>query len=372
MHTSQLLCIFVASKVGWAYGSLEGKGNNFFEFSRAKYDIQMEKIFAAVTAVGGYVPETILTNDEIASRLDTSDEWITTRVGIKERRVLDMPGKGSSYMGIEAVEEMKKHYGLSVKDVDVVICSSNTPDYHFPTTASIIAKEVGVPDGVPCFDFQGACPGFLYGLQIARGFVESGIYKKVLLVASEKMSAITDREDRATYPLFGDGAGCVIIEPTEERVGILDAVLRNDNSGTENLIMKAGGSANPPSHETVEAREHFVYQDGQKVFKAAVTHMGDCSVEIMERNGLTHEDITWVVPHQANMRIITATARRMNLDLSKVMVNIDKYGNTSSATIPLCLWEWRDKLKRGDNLILTAFGAGFTWGAIWLKWAIEE
>ena len=330
----------------------------------------MEKKYAAVTAVGGYVPDKVLTNDEIAGYLDTSDEWITTRVGIKERRILDIPGKGSGYMGIQAVNEMKKHYGLTLDDVEIVVCSSNTPDYHFPSTASIIAKEVGIPDGVPCFDFQGACPGFLYGLQIARGFVESGVYKKVLLVATEKMSAITDKEDRATMPLFGDGAGCVIVEATTEQVGILDVLLRNDNSGTENLIMKAGGSVNPPSHETVDAREHYVYQDGQKVFKAAVTQMGDASVEIMERNGLTYKDIAWVVPHQANKRIISATARRMNLDASKVMVNIEKYGNTSSATIPLCLWEWRDKLKKGDNLILTAFGAGFTWGSIWLKWAI--
>lgn len=330
----------------------------------------MGKVHAAITAVGGYVPEEVLTNDEIASRLDTSDEWITTRVGIKERRIMNKPGFGSSWLGIQAIRDMVEHYQISLDDVDLVLCSSNTPDYHFPTTASIIAAEVGITNGCPCFDFQGACPGFLYGLQIARGFVESGLYKKVLLVAAEKMSAITDRDDRATFPLFGDGGGCVILEPTTEEVGIMDALLENDNSGREHLIMKAGGSANPPTHETVEARQHFVYQEGQKVFKAAVTHMGDCSVEVMERNGLTHEDIAWVVPHQANMRIIDATARRMHLDLSKVMLNIEKYGNTSSATIPLCLWEWRDRLKKGDNLILTAFGAGFTWGAIWVKWAL--
>lgn len=329
-----------------------------------------QKKYAAVTAIGGYVPEKIITNDEIAQTLDTSDEWITTRVGIKERRKLEGEGLGSSHLGIMAVKNMMAHYGISPNEIDMVLCSSNTTDYHFPTTASVIGYGVGIPEGVPCFDFQAACPGFLFGLQIARGFVESGIYKKVLLIATEKMSAATDPYDRATFPLFGDGAGCAIIEPTNEEVGIMDALLQNDTSGKDFLIMKAGGSVRPATHETVDAREHFVYQDGQKVFKAAVTHMGDCSVELMERNGLTHEDIAWVVPHQANMRIIDATARRMNLDMSKVMVNIEKYGNTSSATIPLCLWEWKDKLKKGDNLILTAFGAGFTWGSVWLKWAI--
>lgn len=330
----------------------------------------MDKKYAAITAVGGYVPDKVLTNEHIASKLDTSDEWITTRVGIKERRILDVPGAGSSYLGIKAVENMLQEYHISPDEIDIVICSSNTPDYHFPTTASLIAKAVGVPVGVPCFDFQGACPGFLYGLQIARGFVESGIYKKVLLISAEKMSAITDTENRSTYPLFGDAGGCVLLEPTTEKCGILDVMLHNDNSGSESLILKAGGSAVPASHETVDAKEHYIYQDGQKVFKAAVTHMGDSAVEIMERNGLTQDDIAWVVPHQANLRIINATARRMNLDPSKVMININKYGNTSSATIPLCLWEWKDKLKKGDNLILTAFGAGFTWGSIWVKWAI--
>lgn len=332
--------------------------------------MEQQKRLATITAVGGFVPSDVLTNDEIAATLDTSDEWITTRVGIKERRVLKVEGAGSSYLGIKAVEDMLARHDIDKSEIDVVLCSSNTPDYHFPTTASVIAEACGIT-GVPCFDFQGACPGFLYGLQIARGFVESGVYKKVLLVAAEKMSAITDRTDRATLPLFGDGGACVLIEPTYEEEGIRDVLLRNDNSGCEHLIMPAGGSVLPPSEQTVRDHLHFVHQDGQHVFKAAVTQMGDCSVELMERNGLTFEDIAWVVPHQANMRIIDATARRIGLGLDKVMVNIDKYGNTSSASIPLCLWEWEKKLHKGDNLILTAFGAGFTWGAVWVKWGYD-
>lgn len=328
------------------------------------------KRFATITAIGGYVPDDVLTNDEIAQRLDTSDEWITTRVGIKERRVLRKKGTGSSYLGIKAVEDMMARHGVKPEEIDLVLCSSNTPDYHFPTTASVIASECGI-FGVPCFDFQGACPGFLYGLQIARGFVESGLYKKVLLVAAEKMSAITNPDDRNTFPLFGDGAGCAILEPTEEEVGIMDALIKCNFDGREHLIMPAGGSVLPPSEETVKAHQHFVFQDGRHVFKEAVTEMGDCSVEVMERNGLTFEDIAWVVPHQANMRIIDATARRIGLGLDKVMINIERYGNTSSATIPLCLWEWESKLRKGDNLILTAFGAGYTWGSIYLKWGYD-
>lgn len=332
--------------------------------------METKKRFATITAVGGYVPDDVLTNDEIAQHLDTSDEWITTRVGIKERRMLNKEGAGSSYLGIRAVKDMMARHGVKPEEIDMVICSSNTPDYHFPSTASIIASECGI-SGVPCFDFQGACPGFVYGLEIARGFVESGLYKKVLLVAAEKMSAITNKEDRNTFPLFGDGAGCAILEPTTEEVGIMDALIKCDFKGRDHLIMPAGGSALPPSEETVQKGLHYVYQDGRQVFKEAVTQMGDCSVELMERNHLSFEDIAWVVPHQANMRIIDATARRMGLGLDKVMINIDRYGNTSSATIPLCLWEWESKLKKGDNLILTAFGAGFTWGSIYLKWGYD-
>ncbi|MDO5017145.1 MAG: beta-ketoacyl-ACP synthase III [Porphyromonas sp.] len=332
--------------------------------------METKKLFATITAVGGYVPDDVLTNDEIAQRLDTNDEWITTRVGIKERRLLKVEGAGSSYLGIKAVQDMLARHNIEKSEIDIVLCSSNTPDYHFPSTASVIAAECGL-DGVPCFDFQGACPGFLYGLQVARGFVESGLYKKVLLVSAEKMSAITNPDDRNTYPLFGDGGGCVLLEPTTEEIGIRDGILRSDFNGKSHLIMPAGGSALPPNHETVDAGQHFVHQDGKTVFKGAVTQMGDCSVELMERNGLTFEDIAWVVPHQANMRIIDATARRIGLGLDKVMINIDRYGNTSSASIPLCLWEWEKKLKKGDNLILTAFGAGFTWGSIYLKWGYD-
>lgn len=333
--------------------------------------MEPKKRTAVITAVGGFVPEDVLSNDEIASYLDTSDEWITTRVGIKERRVLKVAGAGSSYLGIKAVEDMLSRHDIDKDEIDLVLCSSNTPDYQFPTTASIIARECGM-NGMPCLDFQGACPGFLYGLQVARGFVESGVYKKVLLISAEKMSSITDRNNRATMPLFGDAGGCVLVEPSEEGLGIQDALLKTDNSGRDHLILPAGGSATPASKETVEAGMHYIYQDGQRVFKAAVTQMGDVSVELMERNGLTFEDIDWVVPHQANMRIIDATARRMEVSMDKVMVNIRKYGNTSSATIPLCLWEWEKQLKKGDNLILTAFGAGYTWGAIWLKWGYDS
>lgn len=330
-----------------------------------------KKVTAAITAVGGYVPEDVLTNADIEKMVETSDEWITTRVGIKERRILKDPTKGSSYLGVKAVQDLLAHYpNIKLDEIDLVVVSSNTPDYHFPTTASIIADQVGVPKGVPCFDFQGACPGFLYGLQIVRGFIESGLYKKVLLISAEKMSAVTNPKDRTTLPLFGDGAACVILEPNTDGMGIQDVILRNDNAGNAgHLIMKAGGSACPPTHETIDQGLHYVYQEGQQVFKAAVTQMGDTSAEIMERNGLSHEDIAWVVPHQANMRIITATARRMSLDMDKVMLNIEKYGNTSSATIPLCLWNYQDRLHKGDNLILTAFGAGFTYGSIYLKWA---
>ncbi|MDO5036546.1 MAG: beta-ketoacyl-ACP synthase III [Porphyromonas sp.] len=330
----------------------------------------MEKKHAAITAIGGYLPDDVLTNEDITKMVDTSDEWITTRVGIKERRILKDKHKGSSYLGIQAVKDLAARHEGALDGVEIVLCSSNTPDHAFPTTASIIAEGVGIK-GAPCLDFQGACAGFLYGLQIARSMVTSGVHKKVLLVAAEKMSAIVDFEDRTTLPLFGDGSGCVIVEAVDEEVGVMDAILRNDNSGKNHLIMKAGGSACPPSHETVDKRMHYVYQEGQPVFKSAVSNMGDVSVEMMERHNLTKDDITWVVPHQANKRIIDATARRMGLDPSKVMVNIQNLGNTSSASIPLCLWQWEDQLKKGDNLILTAFGSGFTWGAVYLRWAYD-
>lgn len=326
-------------------------------------------IRAAITAVGGYVPEDRLTNADIEKLIDTSDEWITTRVGIKERRILRDPGKGASYLGIQAVQDLLQRHDIDPKSIEVVICSSNTADYHFPTTASIIAYETGIKNA-HCFDMQAACPGFIFGLEVANGYIASGRYKRVLLVCTEKMSAAVDYTDRATAPLFGDGAGCVLLEPDSEN-GLIDSILRNDGEGREHLIMKAGGSACPTTHETVDKRWHHVYQEGQYVFKAAVSMMGDTSAELVERNHLTHDDIAWVIPHQANMRIIDATARRMGIPLDKVMINIEKYGNTSSATIPLCLWEWEDKLKKGDNLILTAFGAGYTWGSTYIKWAYD-
>lgn len=326
-------------------------------------------IRAAITAVGGYVPEDRLTNADIEKLIDTSDEWITTRVGIKERRILRDPNKGASYLGIRAVQDLLQRHEIDPKSIEVVICSSNTADYHFPTTASIIAYETGIKNA-HCFDMQAACPGFIFGLEVANGYIASGRYKRVLLVCTEKMSAAVDYTDRATAPLFGDGAGCVLLEPDSEN-GLIDSILRNDGEGREHLIMKAGGSACPTTHETVDKRWHHVYQEGQYVFKAAVSMMGDTSAELVERNHLTHDDIAWVIPHQANMRIIDATARRMGIPLDKVMINIEKYGNTSSATIPLCLWEWEDKLKKGDNLILTAFGAGYTWGSTYIKWAYD-
>lgn len=330
----------------------------------------MEKINAVITGVGGYVPEDVLTNDDIAKMVDTSDEWIMTRVGIKERRILREEGKGTSFMGICAVNELLKKTGVDAETVEAVICATTTPDYHFPTTASIIAYNTGCKNAFT-FDIQGACAGFLYALETGTNYIRSGRYKKVVVVAGDKMTAITDYTDRTTCPLFGDGCGAVLLEPTTEELGIMDTVLRTDGIGYSHLIMKSGGSAYPPSHETVDNREHFVYQDGKYVFKYAVSYMADAAAEVAERNHLTHDDIAWIVPHQANLRIIDATAKRLGVDMDKVMINIQKYGNTSAGTIPLCLWEWENQLKKGDNLILAAFGAGFTWGAVYLKWGYD-
>ena len=332
----------------------------------------MDKIRAAITALGGFVPETVFTNADIEKMVDTSDEWITTRVGIKERRLLSGEGKGSSFLGIKAVHNLFDNYpAVKPGEIDLVITSTNTPDYAFPSTASLIALGAGIPKGVPCFDIEAGCTGFIFGLQMARGLVESGLYKKILLVASENMSAIINKEDRKTLPLFGDGSACAVIEPTTDGNGIIDMIIGNDNEGSaEHLILKAGGSANPASHETVDKKEHFVHQEGQAVFKSAVTYMGDITEALLKNNGLTQEQIAWVVPHQANLRIIKATANRINLSMDKVLLNIERFGNTSSATIPLCMWEYRDRLKKGDNIILTAFGAGYTYGSVYLKWAI--
>ncbi len=330
----------------------------------------MEKINAVITGVGGYVPDDVLTNDDIARMVDTSDEWIMTRVGIKERRILKGEGKGTSFMGIRAVNELLQKTGAAPESIEAIVCATTTPDYHFPTTASIIAYNTGCKNAFT-FDVQGACAGFLYALETASNYIRSGRYKRIIVVAGDNMTAITDYTDRNTCPLFGDGCGAVLVESTTENIGVMDTILRTDGSGFEHLLMKAGGSAYPPSHETVDRREHFVYQDGRYVFKHAVSNMADVAAEIVERNGLTNDDITWVVPHQANLRIIDATAKRLGVRDDQVMINIQKYGNTSAGTIPLCLWEWESKLKKGDNLILAAFGAGFTWGSIYLKWGYD-
>jgi 3-oxoacyl-[acyl-carrier-protein] synthase III len=328
----------------------------------------MSKIRAAITGIHGYVPEYILTNEELSKMVDTTDEWIMTRIGIKERRIIKGAGKGTSDVGAEAVKGLLTKTNTRPEDIDLLICATVTPDMQFPATGNIICDKVGIKNAFS-FDINAGCSGFLYTLITASKYVESGQHKKVIVVGAEKMSSIVDYTDRATCPIFGDGAGAVLLEPTTEDIGIMDYLAQVDGVGRIHLHQKAGGSVKPASHETVDAREHFIYQEGQPVFKWAVSKMADVSVEIMKRNKLTADDIAWLVPHQANMRIIEATANRMKLDKEKVMINIERFGNTTSATIPLCLWEWESKLKKGDNIILAAFGAGFTWGAIYLKWA---
>jgi 3-oxoacyl-[acyl-carrier-protein] synthase-3 len=328
----------------------------------------MSKIRAAITGVNGYVPEYILKNDELSRMVDTTDEWIMTRIGIKERRILKGAGKGSSDLGTEAIKGLLKKTNTKPEEIDLLICATVTPDMQFPATGNIISDKVGIKNAFS-YDLNAGCSGFLYALVTASKFIESGSHKKVIVVGADKMSSIADYTDRATCPLFGDGAGAVLLEPTQEESGIIDSLLQVDGVGRIHLHQKAGGSVKPASHETVDAREHFIYQEGQPVFKWAVSKMADVSVEIMERNNLKSKDIAWLVPHQANMRIIEATANRMKLAKEKVMINIQKFGNTTAATLPLCLWEWESQLKKGDNIILTTFGAGFTWGAIYLKWA---
>lgn len=324
-------------------------------------------INAVITGVGAYLPEYRLTNDELSRMVDTNDEWIMTRVGIKERRILKEPGEGASFMGARAIENLMEKTGVTRDEIDLVICTTVTPDAPIPATAAIICDKVDIRHAL-AFDINGACSGFLYGLDLAAQYIRSGSKKKVVLVSAEKMSAITDFTDRTTCVLFGDAATAVLIEPTEESIGLMDSNLHTDGMGRHWLKIIAGGSQKPASHETVDNHEHFVYQEGKQVFKYAVTRMADAAEEIMKRNNLTADNIAWLVPHQANLRIIAATAERMELDKSKVMINIEKYGNTTSATIPLCLLEWEKQLKKGDNLVLAAFGAGFTWGALYLKW----
>ena len=332
----------------------------------------MKKLFnAAITSINSYVPDYILKNDELAEMVDTTDDWITTRTGIKERRILKGEGKGVSDMAAKAVKGLLKKSNTSPDEVELLICGTVTADYNFPATANIISDKVGIKNAFS-YDINAACSSFIYSLITASKFIETGTYKKVIVVGADKMSSIVDYTDRTTCVLFGDAAAAVLLEPTTEDVGILDSILRSDGSGAFHLYQKAGGSVKPSSHESIDAKEHFVYQEGQPVFKFAVTKMADVSVEIMKNNNLSSEDISWLVPHQANLRIIEATARRMGIRREQVMVNIQKYGNTTSATIPLCLCDWEKQLKKGDNLILSAFGGGFTWGSIYLKWAYNS
>jgi 3-oxoacyl-[acyl-carrier-protein] synthase-3 len=326
-------------------------------------------INAVITGVGGYIPEDILTNEDLSKIVDTSDEWIMSRVGIKERRVLK-GGKAMSYMGVQAINDLIRKTGIEPESVEGIICATSTGDYHFPPSASIISYQSGCNKAF-AFDIQAACSGFIYLLETAANYVRSGRYKRIIAVAGDMMTTITNYTDRTTCPLFGDGCGAVLIEPTNESVGILDSILRTDGSGLPHLLMKAGGSARMPSYETVDNHEHTVYQEGKVVFKRAVSEMADVAAEIVERNGLKKDNIDWIVPHQANLRIIDAAARRLDVPVEKVMINIQRYGNTSSGSIPLCLWEWESKLKKGDNLILAAFGAGFTWGATYVKWGYD-
>ena len=329
----------------------------------------MKKINAAITAVGGYVPEFVLSNRELEKMVDTNDDWIVSRTGIKERRILKGDGLGTSDLAVPAVRELCNKRGIDPSEIEVLICATTTGDYIFPATANIICDKVGAKNAFG-YDIQAACSGFLFALATGSKFIESGQYKKVVIVGADKMSSIVDYSDRTTCILFGDGAGAVLLEPDDSGLGIRDSILKSDGSGRSYLHQKAGGSVKPPSHQSVDAKEHFVYQEGQQVYKFAVLGMAEVSHEIMVRNNLNSEDIAFLVPHQANKRIIDATAKRMGIGPEKVLINIEKYGNTTSGTIPLCLWDFESKFKKGDNLILAAFGGGFTWGSIWVKWAI--
>ena len=327
-------------------------------------------IRAAITAVGGYVPEDKLTNFDLEKLVDTNDEWIRTRTGISERRILKGEGKATSDMIVPAVKQLCEKRGISPEEIDCMIVGTVTPDMVFPSTANIVCDKLGAKNAWG-FDLSAACSGFLFALQQGAALIESGRNKKVVVVGADKMSSIIDYSDRTTCIIFGDGAGAVLLEPSTDENGIMDSILKSDGSGAQYLNLKAGGSLRPASIETVTNKEHFAYQEGQAVFKFAVKGMADVSAELLEKNNLTGEDIAWLVPHQANLRIIDATANRMGLAKEKVMINIERYGNTTAATIPLCLWEWEKKLHKGENIILAAFGGGFTWGAIWLKWAYE-
>ena len=328
----------------------------------------MTKITAAITAVAGYVPDYVLTNSELEKLVPTTSEWIESRTGIKERRILKGEGLGTSDMCVKAIEMLLQKRGISPLEIDMIIVGTVTPDYVFPSTSNVICDKVGATNAWG-YDLSAACSGFVFGLVTGSQFIETGKYKKVIVVGGDKMSAILDYTDRSTCIIFGDGAGAVLLEPNTEGYGVVDSILGVDGSGRKYLHQKAGGSVKPPSHETVDAREHYVFQDGQPVFKRAVVGMADVSAAIMKNNNLTAEDVAWLVPHQANKRIIDVTAERMGLSSDKVMLNIQRYGNTTAGTIPLCLWDYEKQLKKGDNLIISTFGAGFTWGAVYVKWA---
>ncbi len=326
----------------------------------------MGKITAAITGVHGYVPEYIMTNEELSKIVDTSDEWIQSRTGIKERRI--MKDGATSDMAARAVTALLEKKNIDPKEIDLVIVGTVTADYPFPATANLVSAKCGMTNAWS-FDINAACSGFIYSLTTGAQFIETGKYKKVIVVGADMMSSIMDYEDRTTCVIFGDGAGAVLLEPNEEGLGIIDSILHSDGTGVEYLVQPAGGSVNPPTHETIDERLHYVKQEGKQVFKFAVTNMADVSAQIMEKNNLSSDDVAWLVPHQANLRIIDATANRMGLTNEKVMINIQKYGNTTSGTLPLCLWDYESQLNKGDNIILSAFGGGFTWGAVYLKWA---
>ena len=331
----------------------------------------MQKITAAITAVNGYVPDYVLTNKELQQMVDTTEEWIESRTGIKERRILKGEGLGTSDMCVKAIDGLLKKRGISAMEIDMIIVGTVTPDFVFPSTSNVICDKVGAKNAWG-YDLSAACSGFLYGLTTGIQFIQTGFHKKVIVVGADKMSSIIDYKDRSTCVIFGDGAGAVLLEPNTEGLGVIDSLMKADGAGRHFLHQKAGGSVKPASHATVDAREHFVFQEGQTVFKSAVKGMADVSDEIMKRNNLKGEDVAWLVPHQANKRIIDATASRMGIGTDKVMLNIQRYGNTTAGTLPLCLWDYEKQLKKGDNIIISAFGGGFTWGAIYVKWAYNS
>ena len=331
----------------------------------------MTKTTAAITAVSGWVPDYVLTNEELEKMVDTNDEWITSRTGIKERRILKGEGLGSSDLAVNAINLLLEKRGIGAEEIDLIICATATPDMMFPSTACIIADKIGAKNAFG-YDLMAACSGFLFSVATASKYIETGTYKKIVVVGADKMSSIVDYEDRQTCIIFGDGAGAVLLEPDTEGFGVQDSILKSNGEGRHYLKMEGGGSVNPASYATIDAKQHYIHQEGQTVFKFAVKGMADVSEEIMKKNNLTGDDIAWLVPHQANKRIIDATANRMGVGSDKVMLNISKYGNTTNGTIPLCLWEWESQLNKGDNIILAAFGGGFTWGSIYLKWAYDS